>query len=260
METPNISKTTLISHIYNEEYLLPFWLQHHKDMFDNIIIIDYHSTDRSVEICKTICPKCTIITSRNNCFGAQEVDKEVMEIETRVEGIKIALNTTEFLLCVKPITEIFAENYMYPISYNINCFSPYTHKIYDINHYNELFSHLLDEDVRYHCDRGTRQMHNYKNGNYNVGRHSTHNVTISTDNAFIIWVGHFPLNELQMKRKLQIQSKIPKHDKDVGFGFQHLFSKEKIFEINSEKCNTGQKLMNINPVVYDMVCKICKNM
>ncbi len=40
-------KTTLVSHIFNEEYLIPFWLNHHKTMFDQIIIIDYNSTDKS---------------------------------------------------------------------------------------------------------------------------------------------------------------------------------------------------------------------
>ena len=49
----SLKKTCLI-HIYNEEYLLPFWLNHHKDIFDDIIIIDYNSTDKSLEICKEI--------------------------------------------------------------------------------------------------------------------------------------------------------------------------------------------------------------
>jgi hypothetical protein len=32
---------TVISHIFNEEYLLPFWLEHHRTIFDHGIIIDY---------------------------------------------------------------------------------------------------------------------------------------------------------------------------------------------------------------------------
>jgi len=35
----------LFSHIYNEEYLLPFWLKHHKKIFDHGVIIDNFSTD-----------------------------------------------------------------------------------------------------------------------------------------------------------------------------------------------------------------------
>ena len=52
----SIIRTTLLTNIFNEEYLLPFWLNHHKNMFDEIIIIDYNSTDKSIEICKSICP------------------------------------------------------------------------------------------------------------------------------------------------------------------------------------------------------------
>jgi hypothetical protein len=31
---------TLLSHFYNEEYLLPFWIEHHKKQFDYAILID----------------------------------------------------------------------------------------------------------------------------------------------------------------------------------------------------------------------------
>ena len=36
----NIENNDLFSHIYNEEYLLPFWLNHHKNIFDHGVIID----------------------------------------------------------------------------------------------------------------------------------------------------------------------------------------------------------------------------
>ncbi|MBJ3789276.1 glycosyltransferase family 2 protein, partial [Bacillus sp. OA1] len=45
-------KKTIISHFYNEEYLLPWWLMHHTKIFDHGILINRGSTDRSVEICK----------------------------------------------------------------------------------------------------------------------------------------------------------------------------------------------------------------
>jgi len=43
-------KTTLLTNVFNEEYLLPFFLHHHKKMFDEIIVIDYNSTDKSIGI------------------------------------------------------------------------------------------------------------------------------------------------------------------------------------------------------------------
>lgn len=162
METVN---TTLISHIFNEEYLLPFWLNHHKDMFDKIIIIDYNSTDNSIEICKTICPECQIIKSRNNCFDAEKVDAEVMDIETTLQGIKMVLNTTEFLFCETPVKDLFFHNKK-PISYAVTQLSSYSVTLYNINNKYELFTNLLNDDVVYHYDRGTRQIHNFPNGNY----------------------------------------------------------------------------------------------
>ena len=103
----SITKTTLLTNVFNEEYLLPFWLHHHKNMFDEIIIIDYNSTDKSMDICKSICPDCIIIKTRNEYFDAEKIDEEFMSIENQIEGIKIVLNTTEFLICEKSIKNIF---------------------------------------------------------------------------------------------------------------------------------------------------------
>jgi hypothetical protein len=89
---------TIISHFYNEEYLLPWWLKHHKQFFDHGIMIDYHSTDNSVNIIKEICPTWEVVESKNKEFDAAEVDVEVMEIESKLDGWRIVLNTTEFLI------------------------------------------------------------------------------------------------------------------------------------------------------------------
>ena len=43
-------RATIITNIFNEEYLLPFWLDYHRRIFDHGIVIDYDSTDRSIEI------------------------------------------------------------------------------------------------------------------------------------------------------------------------------------------------------------------
>ena len=48
--------TTVISHFYNEEYLLPWWLMHHTKLFDHGILINKGSTDRSAQISKRFAP------------------------------------------------------------------------------------------------------------------------------------------------------------------------------------------------------------
>jgi len=245
-------KTTLLTNIFNEEYLLPFWLNHHKDMFDEIIVIDYNSTDKSIEICKNICPKCKIITTVNNYFGAKEIDEEFMSIENNIEGIKIVLNTTEFLFCEKTITDLFIDNTR-PVSYAVTAISPYSIKSYNINNNYELFTNLFNDDVVYHHDRGTRNIHNFRNGNYTIGRHGTNNISVPTSKAHIIWMGYYPMNDNLLKRKLQIKQNIPQKDINCGFGFHHLFSKDTLLNVNYTKSKTGLSLKNINLSMYDLL-------
>lgn len=249
----SFSKTTLLTHIFNEEYLLPFWLNHHKDMFDEIIVVDYNSTDKSLEICKSICPECKIIKSRNTDFGAIDVDREMMDIENCIEGIKIILNTTEFLFCETQIKDLFA-SYANPVSYSINGESPFSFKNYVPNNNYELFSNLLNNDIRYRSNfRGCRQIHNFPNGRYHPGRHQTNNPTTLTTDLHIIWLGYYPMNDDLMKRKLQIQTRIPQTDLHAGMGTHHFFSKDHILSLNNEYVADGTSLEEINFKLYHLL-------
>ena len=245
-------KTILITSIYNEEYLLPFWLHHHKNMFDEMVVIDYNSTDKSLEICKSICPHCTIITTRNKYYDAEEVDKEYMDIEDSFEGIKIVLNTTEFLFCETNVRDLFI-NDTEPVPYAIHVASPYSKNNYDINSYKELFNNLFNDDIVYHFDRGLRYIHNYSNGNYKIGRHLTNYNYIQTNKAHIIWFGYYPMNDRLMKRKLQIKNNIPQSDRDKGFGVQHFYDKETILYVNDKKSSSGISLQQLNPSLYNIL-------
>jgi UDP-glucose 4-epimerase len=248
----NCNKSTLLTNIFNEEYLLPFWLHHHKDMFDDIIIVDYNSTDKSIEICKSICPRCKIIQTRNEYFDAEEIDKEFMDIENGIEGIKIILNTTEFLFCETSIKDIFTNDKTLE-SYGINAITPYSVSNYNINNNYDLFRNLLNSDVVYHNDRGGRQIHNYSNGGYGIGRHTTYNNCIPTNKAHIVWLGYYPMNDNLMKRKLQIQQNMPERDKVRGFGFQHLFDRDRILDINNAKSISGVSLKDINLPLHNLL-------
>ena len=245
-------KTTLLTNVYNEEYLLPFWLHHHKDMFDDIIIIDYDSTDKSMEICKNICPKCKIIKSRNREFCAVEIDEEFMDIENTIQGIKIVLNTTEFLFSEIPVKKLFSDN-TNPVSYAITAVSPFSINHYNINNHYELFKNLLNTDVKYNNSRGDRYLHNFPNGKYITGRHRTLNNSIKTDKAHIVWFGFYPMNDKLLNRKLQIVGRIPERDKARGHGRHHFVEKEKLLAINIDNATRGQTLSNINPSLYNLL-------
>jgi hypothetical protein len=246
-------KATLLTHIYNEEYLLPFWLEHHKKLFDYLVVVDYNSTDSSLEICKRIWPECIIFSSRNKEFDAEFVDYEMMDIENHIQGIKVVLNTTEFLFCKRPLKEIFGDSPS-PLSYEIRCVSPYSKNTYDIHSLNELLTNVLNKDVVCHNDRGVRQIFTYPNGAYKpAGRHDSWNPRSLHNDMIILWFGFYPMNEHQLKRKLQINARISARDKRMGRGFQHFFTQEQMLNINTKKAETGVPLQEFDTDLHKLI-------
>lgn len=99
--------STVIMHFHNEEYMLPWWINHHKKLFDHGILINYHSTDRSVEICKELCPPhWQIVDTVNNNFAVDPIDTEIKMYEKSVIGFKMTLTITEFLLTHVPLLSL----------------------------------------------------------------------------------------------------------------------------------------------------------
>ena len=73
---------TIITNVYNEEYLLPFWIEHHKKLMDDgiidhVVVVDYRSTDNSMNIIRKMCPTWEILTTKNQHFGAEENDNDI---------------------------------------------------------------------------------------------------------------------------------------------------------------------------------------
>lgn len=101
----------LISHFLNEELFLPHWLRHHVPMFEHGIMIDYGSTDRSVEIIREMAPHWEIRKTVNTKFVEPLINNEVEAIEQELPpgAWKLALNTTEFLVC--PDLRVFVQNF-----------------------------------------------------------------------------------------------------------------------------------------------------
>lgn len=216
-----ISKT-LISHFYNEEYLLPWWLNHHKKIFDKAVLIDYNSTDRSVEIIKEICPHWEVVKSRNEFFGARVIDSEVEDIEKNINGWKMCLNTTEFLLGDLSILESGPDIHTMPCVVMVDNEPNLTpdqnialidQKMYGI-HFNE---------GAFPIRRG-RAIHRKPDLNYPLGRHFE---SFTTDKLLVMWYGWSPLTDLMMKRKMQIQNRMPESDKRNGLGTGHLLDQDK---------------------------------
>jgi hypothetical protein len=221
---------TVITHFYNEEYLLPWWLEHHKKYFDFGILIDYRSTDRSVEICKEICPHWQVHTSVNSEFDALNCDLEVMCYERHIQGYRIALTTTEFL--VGNVDSLFLDTtarvQWYIPGIRFTQWSPYgsldTKK---------LLWEQLHNGVHYNTDpwaHQCRSLHNFNDIKYDLGRHCLpHN----TEAACVFHYAHCLVGEPMFKRRLQIQHKMSLNDKINYLGSHHFYNIEEGLNIHN---------------------------
>lgn len=209
---------TVITHFYNEEYLLPWWLEHHKKYFDHGILIDYHSTDNSVNVCKEICPTWEIVTSRNSDFQANTIDDEVLSLEKNLDDWRIALNVTEFL--VGDLDRLMYSNgakhrYLIP-----------SITFYDWNPNGELKRDLplweqKTTGIHYKDNfmaRRARSLHNYFIVRYPVGRHFE---KFDCEDALVFHYANCISSPEMVQRRLQIQTRIPAADIARGLGHQH---------------------------------------
>lgn len=248
-----MNNLTVISHIFNEEYLLPFWLEHHSKIFDNGIIIDYYSTDNSVAIINKICPHWGVVKTRNinsdgtTNFQATLIDDEVKEIEKTIEGYKICLNTTELLIVDNNKNFINSLDTDGNTCYHIPVFTIgnklqnfYPKNMYD---FFKNMTHICDVNIKT-CNRH-RYMHlspKLKSLNYHTGRHYYDNDEILTQKqhhgVHILHLRYYPSNEKMINRRLQVQQNIPQCDKDRGSGFQHIISYEQLLHDNNHVINS----------------------
>jgi hypothetical protein len=201
-------KKVIVSHIYNEEYLLPWWLHHHKTYFDHGIIIDYGSTDRSHEIIKEICPTWEIVNSRNLEYNEVELQAEIFDYESQYgEDVwKICLNVTEFLIGDFNSLDYTQGVNIIPCLYFIDNqeLRDSSTLLYDKPLWDYIKTGL---DVPFTLDfRGSRALHT-PNFVYPPGRHFRR--IINTDRFIIFNYGFAPMTEEFYKRKLQIQKLIP---------------------------------------------------
>jgi len=223
---------TIITHIFNEEYLLPFWLEYHSSIFDHGIIIDYCSTDKSIDIIHTFCPTWTIIKTKNvdshgnPVFDALLIDKEVTEIEKMIDGHKICLNVTEFFVI---LNEVFSVDDIHRIPiYSMMSLQNDPKNIVDFFNV-DLFK--LRSTPGIYFDRGYRTLHSKPFIYYHIGRHYIHegqgNTVIST-NFIILWAELYPFNQKFIERKLQIKNNMSQYDKQYGNGIQHMMSADEL--------------------------------
>lgn len=201
----------IVCHFYNEEYLLPWWLTHHKKFVRHAIMIDYNSTDRSREIIQEICPTWQIVTTRNSYFDSAAIDREVEDYEAELSSWRMALNVTEFLygnvaqLTDSESCQKFVSNYVFvdPMNDLEPSYQKPLHEQITWGYYESSSpTHRLNTGVR--C---SRSIHNHKiNYHHAGGRHWSQ--LSSFDDLAIFYYGYAILNERSLARKLQIKTKM----------------------------------------------------
>jgi hypothetical protein len=233
-----MSKRVIISHFFNEAYLLPWWLCHHREIFDHGVLIDYGSTDASVEICRELVPHWEIVPSENEFFSAILCDFEVMKHEQRfAKDWKIALNTTEFLIPrdLEKMQRLMAQHdltgvrlpgaIMIDTEPNI---APDPGKPLVAQKTSGVWEDSFDFKSAnipgLTFPTRSRVYHRYAIGAYTPGRHSSQlprQANGSRDLAAIWWYGFSPWSNDFKARKLQISGKRDAFDIKNGFGAQH---------------------------------------
>jgi hypothetical protein len=211
-----MAKKTILCHFYNEEHLLPWWLKHHKALFDHGVMIDYFSTDRSMEIIREICPEWEIRYTRNKYFDSTPIDEEVMRIESMLGGWRMCLNVTEFLygntdhLADLPDpTQYFIPNYVFVDMENPEQGQTILDHNYPLHQQRfwgyDTFDNTGVPKGRV-MSRMNRSIHNYP-VKYDGGRH-WQGRDKSFNDLVIFYYGNADLSEAGIKRKMQIHAKL----------------------------------------------------
>jgi len=232
-------KKTVVCHFYNEEWLLPFWLKHHREIFDHGILINYHSTDRSVEIIKELCPSWEIRDTCNPDFTAGPVDVEITNIESELQGWRIALNAPEFLI----------GNYSY-LDDDANPRQILAHQYTFVDMERDDEPTVLDNNIPLYqqrtwgfggCEsewekfksvsigsptRSPRSIHNHivqypTTGRHYWGKEGTYN------DLYIFYYANASLEEDSIKRRMQIQTQVPHGQSSHNFTLEHLMDRFK---------------------------------
>ena len=211
---------TVISHFYNEQFLLPHWLKHHRDIFGHGIMINYGSTDKSVDIIRDLVPSWTLVDSVNSMFSAEFVDEEVMMYEREIDGWKTCLNTTEFFypkdLEFTKITEpmFYRCDPYFLVDTKGDCDKPFKGKFMEEPLWG--FSEWADIGKMEGMVRA-RVVHNLEDARYHSGRHnSDYGWGGRNEDLILKYVADYPWCSEMLKRKMQILDKLDKEHEPLS--------------------------------------------
>ena len=203
-------------------------------MFDTATIIDYGSTDGTMDLISKLAPsKWKVIGRTSSEFNAEECDRDVKEVEEGLPGWKIALNATEFLVfpemrSVLNNLEARSKSAVRISGYVMADPSDIHHDALDSGetlwskyHFgvpeHELHRHYPPSDTSRPVGR---LMHSNSSGQYLTGRHAWQkdDGELPRSVASILWYGFSPWTKTLVDRKIQIRNRMPAKDLQAGGG------------------------------------------
>jgi|SRR5262245_24349255 len=229
---------TVVCQFRNEEVYLPYWLRHHTRLFDHGVLLDYGSTDGSVEIIRRLAPTWEVRPSRNAKFDVLGVDAEIMDVEREFSGWKMSLNVTEFLLhhdlnefldefeaCHPGASGLVTTGFIIqdmPEQLDI----PLTGK--DLWWQRHFGCPEPDPCFKEWVSR-RRLLHRASHGNYLPGRHENLVSRIQNPVLNLFWYGWCPLT-LKLKRNQSTRPMLAEDDLKRGWYSHHAFTERQVIE------------------------------
>lgn len=210
----------IISSFYNEEYLLPWWLEHHKNIFEHGVLFNYYSTDKSVEIIKSICPTWDIRNTYNKDWDFKDNDNEFMAAEEEFSGYKIVLTTTEFLVGKLPDLSKDLTCYAIPF-FRLVDKDPDDKPTYDKPLIEQKKDGFIDKSIM------RRFLHNYPDGQYSVGRDKSKLKSKDIEMQIYKYV-YSPWTEEFIQRKLSMRSYVNPKNIEKGWGVHHTWNLDRL--------------------------------
>lgn len=249
--TSNTS-VVLLSHFYNEEFLLKWWIRQHAPLFDSAILVDYASTDSSLDIIKREAPESwKVVQSRNSMFDAEQVDREIMDIENSlpISSWKICLNTTEFL-CAPGFRKTLNDSHANILQLQNHMMTGDDNLIIntDVNLIEQRY--VYGPNVMF-SNSYNRYIHRNHTNIYTAGRHglAINTPVFSFKEGFLCKFIHTPVCPQNLARRVQIKTRIPERDIVRNFGENHLWSEQKQIQASNAAKNSSPQL-HLNSI-YD---------
>ena len=235
---PKSRKTVLFSHFYNEELLLPFWIDQHKDMFEEAVLVNFNSTDRSVDIIRSRAPPGWKVYHWGSNFDFVKFRTDVMSNERLYpDAWKIFLTTMEFLvhddlsrllmkeymsssfrfrayIMVGDDSEPLVDNVPLLQQRSVYTIAPLAHEAFQVP------GEELNASIG--LTMYSRIMHSFDSMEYSEGLHHGAEFPVKrfSDEGFIAKLAFTPWPET-IQRKVQIGSRIPKEYFEQGMATHH---------------------------------------